>query len=312
MTTVAPESHGSHDPHGSAGGDDHPHDPNLAHHFDTPKQQFDAGKLGIWLFLTTEILLFSGLFCAYAVYRANHPEVFEWSHLYLNKNYGALNTIVLIFSSLTMAWAVRAAQIGNKKLLVTLLAITLACGGIFMCVKYVEYRDKWSHQTLWAGKYDPVALPHGVTISDIVGVEANPHGPSATQNAPATQRALGGYVYEESAVMRAPTGPAGLNPQWVAKDEARLDNTEYARETKHWEGPIPYNTQVFFSIYFLMTGLHGIHVLAGMAVIAWLLKRSIRGDFGPKYFNPVDFVGLYWHVVDLVWIFLFPLLYLIK
>ena len=298
MTTVAQDSHEK--------PEDHGHDPNLAHHFDTPKQQFDAGKLGIWLFLTTEILLFSGLFCAYSVYRANHPEVFEWSHLYLNKNYGALNTIVLIFSSLTMAWAVRAAQIGNKKALVTLLSITLVCGGIFMCVKYIEYRDKWSHQTLWAGQYSPVALPHGVTAEDIVGTTANPTGPTATQNAPTTQRTDAGFVIEQSAIMRAPAGPSGLSAEWKQKDEARQE------ETKHWEGPIPYNTQVFFSIYFLMTGLHGIHVLAGMAVIGWILKRSIRGDFGPKYYNPVDFVGLYWHVVDLVWIFLFPLLYLIK
>ena len=71
------------------------------------------------------------------------------------------------------------------------------------------------------------------------------------------------------------------------------------------------NVQVFFGIYFLMTGLHGIHVVVGIIAIAWVLKRSLAGTFGPEYFTPVDFVGLYWHLVDLIWIFLFPLLYLI-
>ena len=74
---------------------------------------------------------------------------------------------------------------------------------------------------------------------------------------------------------------------------------------------VPRNVQLFFAIYFLMTGLHGLHVLAGMAAIAWVLRRSVRGEFGPRYFVPVDLVGLYWHLVDLIWLFLFPLLYLI-
>src|SRR4051794_19055275 len=122
MTTTAHDEHG-----------DRPS--FLAHHFDTPQQQFDSGKLGTWLFLTTEILLFSGLFCAYSVYRANHPEIFEFAHRYLDKWLGALNTIILIFSSFTMAWGVRAAQLGQKKLCVNLLAITIVCGAGFMVVK---------------------------------------------------------------------------------------------------------------------------------------------------------------------------------
>src|SRR5439155_20827230 len=104
MTTISTTP--SHPPDDHGHGSDHPK--FLAHHFETPQQQFDSGKLGVWLFLTTEILLFSGLFCAYAVYRANHPEIYRFAHLYLNKWLGALNTIVLIFSSFTMAWAVRA------------------------------------------------------------------------------------------------------------------------------------------------------------------------------------------------------------
>src|ERR1051325_1296956 len=107
--------------HGDGHGHDHPK--FLAHHFETPQQQFDSGKLGIWLFLTTEILLFAGLFCAYSVYRANHPEVFAFGHEWLDKRMGAINTIVLIFSSFTMAWAVRASQTGKRELCMGLLSI---------------------------------------------------------------------------------------------------------------------------------------------------------------------------------------------
>ena len=92
------------------GEHEHGHNPYLAHHFDTEEQQFDSGKLGMWLFLATEILLFSGLFCAYSVYRASHPEIFIYAHQYLDKFWGGLNTVILIFSSFTMAWAVRCAQ----------------------------------------------------------------------------------------------------------------------------------------------------------------------------------------------------------
>ena len=93
--------------------DDHP--AHLQHHFDTPLQQFDSAKLGMWLFLATEILLFGGLFVAYAIYRANHPEIFSWAHHLLDTKLGAINTVVLLTSSLTMAWGVRAAQLGQRK-----------------------------------------------------------------------------------------------------------------------------------------------------------------------------------------------------
>ncbi len=229
----------------------HEHSPHLQHHFDTPEQQFDAGKLGIWLFLATEILLFGGLFCAYAIYRANHPEIFLYAHQFLDKVLGGTNTVILLCSSLTMAWAVRASQLGQRKLLITLLSLTLLGGFGFMGIKYVEYKAKWEHGLL-------------------PGTHFAPHE-------------------EAPAVTAAPAAPAA--------------------PAEH--GKRPSNAQIFFGIYFLMTGLHGLHVLAGMGAITWILIGSIKGKFGPEYFTPVDFVGLYWHLVDLIWIFLFPLLYLI-
>ena len=112
------------------------HDPHLAHHFETPGQQAESAKLGMWLFLATEILFFGGLFCAYAVYRGNHPEVFIYAHQFLDKILGGINTLVLICSSLTMAWAVRAAQLGKRKRLVALLTATVLLATTFLGIKY--------------------------------------------------------------------------------------------------------------------------------------------------------------------------------
>jgi cytochrome c oxidase subunit 3 len=228
----------------------HEHAPHLQHHFDTEEQQFDAGKLGIWLFLATEILLFGGLFCAYAIYRANHPEIFVYAHQFLDKILGGTNTVILLCSSLTMAWAVRASQLGQRTLLIALLSLTLLGGCGFMGIKYVEYKAKWEHGLL-----------------------------------PGTH-----FSHQDEGESAAAAGAA--------------------KPGTH--GKRPSNVQIFFGIYFLMTGLHGIHVLAGMGAIVWILVRSIKGQFGPAYYTPVDFVGLYWHLVDLIWIFLFPLLYLIS
>src|SRR6188474_2407245 len=133
-TTPKKGGHGAHGldshvgPEDHAGGSHaHGDGPHLAHHFDTYQQQFDAGKLGIWLFLLTEVLFFSGLFCAYTVYRGMHPEVFVYAHYFLNTTMGAINTCVLLISSLTAAWAVRNAQLAQRKLLVLNIIITIAC-----------------------------------------------------------------------------------------------------------------------------------------------------------------------------------------
>jgi cytochrome c oxidase subunit 3 len=224
-----------------------------AHHFDTPRQQLAAGKLGMWLFLLTEVLFFSGLFCAYAVYRANHGEIFYLGTAFLNKYLGAANTCVLLLSSLTMAWGVRCAQLGRRRGLVICVTLTLLCAAVFLGVKYVEYEHKWHVGLLWAGGFKP-------------NLEAAELGEVARRIAPMTPG-------------------------------------EQER--------IPERLGVFFSIYFSMTGLHALHVIAGMIALTWILVRSVKGHFGRAYFGPVDFVGLYWHLVDLIWIYLFPLLYLI-
>ncbi len=290
-----------------------------AHHFETPTQQFESGKLGMWVFLGTEILLFGGLFCAYAVYRALHPEVFVYASLFLDRVLGGINTVVLICSSFTMAWGVRAAQQGKTRLLMILLSLTILGGVGFMGIKYVEYKHKWEAGLLWGTNYesqaDGHAFHHGEEAAhaeEAAAVEAAaeapapalPAAPAADPAAPAAASATdeGGPKPGEESSLIAPAavGPAGLaTPKVVDESPEALAAAE------------PKNVHVFFGIYFCMTGLHAIHVIIGMILIGYVLIRARRGEFGPHYFTPVDVVGLYWHLVDLIWIFLFPLLYLI-
>lgn len=222
----------SHDDHA------HGHHPFHQHHFATMEQQFDASKIGMWLFLATEILLFGGLFVGFGIMQARHTEAFIAGHRHLDWQMGALNTCFLLISSFTMVMAVWAAsnnKNGNKqKILITNLLLTLGFAAGFMVVKYFEYSHKF-HDGLLPGKF------FHYTGTDLVP-----------------------------------------------------------------------NMFVYFSFYFMMTGLHGFHVLGGMGAITYLIIRSIKGDYNSEYFTPVDLIGLYWHLVDLIWIYLFPLLYLIS
>jgi len=220
--------------------------PFLQTHYRSMGEQLDAAKLGLWLFLGSEVLFFGGLFVAYAVFRANHPDLFHYAHHFLDWRMGGLNTLVLITSSLTAAWAVRSAQLGRQAELRRMLLSTLLLASCFLVVKYFEYSHKLHHGIFWGAAYAPTAEAIEAAV-------------------PAAVRAL----------------------------------------------PVPPHMGIFFSIYFLMTGLHGIHVLIGMGLYLWLYRRAGRGEFGPGYYVPVDGVALYWHLVDLIWIFLFPLFYLL-
>jgi cytochrome c oxidase subunit 3 len=221
----------------------------LAMHFDSLHQQYTAGKLAMWLFLGQEVLFFCGLFTAYAVYRGNHPELFEYAHYFLDWKLGGLNTVVLLTSSLTAAWSVRCAQLEQRKGLLITLALTFIFAGVFMVVKYFEYTHKLHIGAVWGA---------GFGVAD-----------------------------------------ADLPAQLVA---------DYPHVTGEMLQKLGGGT--FFAIYFCMTGLHGIHVVVGMGLYAWLFMRALRGEFNRKYYGAVDNIALYWHIVDIIWIFLFPLLYL--
>lgn len=328
-------THGVHHP-----GHDHPD--FLAHHFETPKQQFEAGKLGMWLFIATEILLFGGLFVGYSVWRGNHPELFEYSSHYLDTTLGGINTAVLILSSFTMAAAVTVAQKNDPKtqdkrpLLVLLLVLTLAGAAGFMVIKYFEWTHKF-HEGLFPGVafYDKPEHSHSWDPAKPV-VEPTLTTIDTAAEVP-TRAQLGlpeGVTVDLPAVAPVQKGPAGFNVQTLETAQRKrgaVPAGELAEVDSHADehaahggdegdhGPPqplqdpnrPANAHVFYNIYYMMTGLHGFHVIVGGIVITWLLIRTLKGEFHRDYFTPVDLGGLYWHVVDLIWIFLFPLFYLI-
>lgn len=211
----------------------------LAHQFDDLDQQFEASTLGMWTFLITEIMFFGGLFAGYAVYRSLYPQAFAEASRLLNYKIGALNTAVLICSSLTMVLAVRAAQLGQRRGLILFLLLTILLGSVFLGVKVVEYADKFHHHLV--------------------------PGPA--------------FRFE-------PPSPL--------------------------EQINPHHAQLFFCFYFAMTGMHALHMIIGIGILTVLVVLSWRGRFSSAYYTPVDISGLYWHFVDIVWIFLFPLLYLIS
>lgn len=209
--------------------------PYHLHHYDSPEHQYSTAKQGVWFFMATEILMFGGLFVAYALYKNIYPEIFHFGSKLLDWRMGALNTVVLITSSLTMALGIYyIQQKENNKAFWNLMA-TVGCGLIFMVVKYFEYAHKF-HEHIYPGIH---------------------------------------FAY----------APAGVD--------------------------VPINQGLYFSLYFMMTGLHGTHVLVGMGMITWVAFKTRRGEFGPHYYTPVEGVGIFWHLVDLIWIYLFPLLYLV-
>jgi cytochrome c oxidase subunit 3 len=206
--------------------------PALAHHFDSYEQQHEAATLGVWVFLVTEVMFFGGLFASYIVYRWAYPVVFASASHRLDVELGTLNTAILLTSSLTMALAVRSAQIGRGKLAAVLVAATLLFGAAFLGIKFTEYHHKF--------------------------VEHLVPGPDFRM----------GADYERPA-------------------------------------------QLFFCLYFVMTGLHAVHMVIGIGFLAGLMLPAYRGKFTPRNYNFIEGVGLYWLFVDIVWIFLFPLLYLV-
>lgn len=302
--------------------DDHP--PFLDHHWETPQQQFEAGKLGMWLFLATEVLLFGGLFVGYAVWRGNNPDLFRYGEHYLSVNMGALNTVVLILSSVTVALAVTYAQLNKQRAMIACLLITLAFAGTFMVVKYFEYSEKYREGILpGPAFYNP---PPDLEKSKY-WVEGRPIiGPAELSQVRARVAAAEGDMVEaerllpdpddrelpamaeRSVVELAAMGPAGFT---LDPAKAGYKRGEKAKVHPLQDPDRPVNAHGFFNLYFMMTGLHGIHVLAGMVVITWLIVRSFKGHFSSAYYTPIDLGALYWHIVDLIWIFLFPLFYLI-
>ena len=424
------DSDKDHDDHGAGHG--HHGSPFIQHHYDDAQHQFDSGKLGIWFFLAQEILFFSGLFVAYVLYRHHHPEIYSYASHYLDVKWGAINTAVLIVSSLSAAWAVRCAQLNQRRGLIACLLITIVCALGFLGIKTIEYKHKYEEDILWGRKFDPCVASAGNHLlnkknrcpgvkssvvwnfgtgaadrgclvgdydqdADAPGLQGHCQVAEVKKSTKWVSETVDGkpvrkFVVEETGRRSiAPCvedaghgggghgggGHAAAKPCWELVEnhhvckvgpaalvlygdhavrpttpsnfagagieievtcdaapvvpapvdafadpdqpivEGRITFRKSPKLSKHdaqhlfASGPPPEHTNMFFSIYFAMTGLHGIHVLVGVFIFIWLLIRAIKGHFTPEYFGPVDYAALYWHLVDLIWIFLFPLLYLI-
>jgi cytochrome c oxidase subunit 3 len=205
----------------------------VEHQFDDAEQQHLAATLGMWVFLATEVMFFGGLFTAYAVYRSLHPSAFVEASRLLNVPLGAVNTAVLLISSLTMALAVRFAQLRRRQAVVGFLLLTMLFGTAFLGVKAVE----WTHD------------------------------------------------YHERLI------PA------ISWNGARFHD--------------PAMAQMFFVLYFCMTGLHALHLIIGVVLVGVVAYLAWRGWFSGGGMTQIENTGLYWHFIDIVWVFLYPLLYLI-
>ena len=204
-----------------------------AFHFDNADHEYESSKQGVWLFMSTEVLMFGGLLVAYLIFKGLYPESFRAGGDTLSWQFGAFNTIVLIFSSLTMALGIYYIRLNERSKALWSLGITLVCGAIFMGVKYIEYTSKFEL---------------GIYPGHLFAME-------------------------------------GVNDPHL---------------------------NLYFSFYYMLTGLHGLHVLIGMGLIAWIMVRIKNGWYSSQHWTGVEGVGIFWHLVDLVWIYLFPLLYLVE
>jgi cytochrome c oxidase subunit III len=228
--------------------------PALQHHFENMEQQREAGTLGMWVFLVTEIMFFGGMFLAYTLYRNLYPAAFASASNHLDIKLGAVNTAVLIVSSFTMALAVYFTQNGKPRPQILCLGLTLILGLTFLGIKAVEYHDK----------YEDHLIPGRL-------IPWNPFNP-------------------------------GVQEEGQPVDHHKLHLLP---------GATVKNVEMFYWIYFAMTGMHALHMIIGAGLLTYLLIFSLKGRFDPEYHSPVEVIGLYWHFVDIVWIFLFPLLYLL-
>lgn len=258
----------------SPGAELKPHEAYVpAAHWRNARDEAEGAKFGMWLFLGTEVLMFGGFFCAYAVFRMMYPGVWhEASRYYLSWEIGAINTAVLLLSSFTIVMAIRGAQLGRQWQMVVNILITIACALFFLVVKVLfEYIPKIQQGKLPGAnfRYAPHAADSHAAVDSMTALAATDGG--AAILATAAQTAEGAaHVFTPGT-----------------------------------------HDHLFMSIYWISTATHGFHVLVGVFVLIWVLIKAMRWHYGPNHYTSLENTGLYWHLVDVIWIFLFPLLYLV-
>jgi cytochrome c oxidase subunit 3 len=296
---------------------DHYHPPGLQHQFEDMGQQAESDSIGMWMFLVQEIMFFGGLFTVYLVFRSKYPMAFAAGSNHLNVYWGAANTVVLIVSSLTMALAVHYAQLGKRNAQVFLIIATMILGSVFLGVKAVEYTAKYyegivpvkglnlrtpkektaNGQSLNTIPSDQASeTKQSLDSQDVVEKKEGDHNEHKYVNPTAD------FVWEDtSLVAQARDGGYLTADEKIGYfSNGEIDGSKFRDKVR-----------IFFWIYFAMTGLHALHMIIGLGIMSWLLWKAWKGTFTAEFFAPVEMSGLYWHFVDIVWIFLFPLLYLL-
>jgi len=281
------------------------HEPGLQHQFDDMGQQEESVSIGMWLFLVQEIMFFGGLFTVYLVFRSKYPMAFAAGSNHLDVVMGFVNTLVLIVSSLTMALTVYYAQKGNRGMQMILIVLTMIFGATFLGVKAVEYTDKFNHglvpvtglnkkvkETVNSGHGDGHEKPCCEHVEGGEHVYVNPHREFQWVDC-----SLVKYAQEHRFLTAAEKIGYFSEPY---TDQASPDANKFRDKVR-----------IYFWIYFVMTGLHALHMVVGLGLMLWLLWTAFKGYYNADYYMPVEMSGLYWHFVDIVWIFLFPLLYLL-
>lgn len=205
------------------------------------EHQTETARLGIWLFLATEVMFFGALFLTVGIYRYQYAEAFEKASERLNWQIGSINTLVLLVSSFTMVLAVYYAKLGDRRRLIRYLLLTAAIGAVFLVLKGLEYYLDYRDNLIPGWRFEP----------------------------------------------REWIGQGGLSPDQVP------------------------SVKLFLLMYFVMTAIHAVHLTIGITIVLILAALAARKRFTSEYYTPIDVTGLYWHFVDIVWIFLLPMLYLL-
>lgn len=296
------------------------------------------GKLAMWLFLVTEIMFFTGLIGVYLLIRNGAPTLrTPWPSphdVHLVEALGAINTFVLIISSFTVVWSHYELHHGRTKKAMQLMGVTLALGFVFLGIKAYEYKSKFDHNILPGRIHEKLDGPWGAKYVNAVKAELE-----AIRDG---HHHASDEAKKDAADLLAKL--PSLSPKMINAWVVGIKNTD---EKKDYHGPrirpvdmpseseltrmqgvlpekgllekypdlhVPYSIpwgNMWVSCYFVMTGFHAIHVLGGLVIFGMFLVQYWRGNFGPANEGAIENAGLYWHFVDIVWIFLFPLLYLV-
>jgi cytochrome c oxidase subunit 3 len=280
------------------------HPPGLQHQFEDMGQQQESASIGMWMFLVQEIMFFGGLFTVYLVFRSKYPMAFVAGSNHLDAFWGGLNTLVLIVSSLTMALAVHYAQISKRNLQVIMIILTMIFGATFLGVKAIEYTDKYNHGLIPVDGLNKKIKEGAHTEHTSLTLPFETRVSAASETEAAHPNPKGNFLIEQDDLKLVVQARDG---KYLTRDEqiGYFSNNEIDADKFRDK------VRIFFWIYFVMTGLHALHMVIGLGLMTWLLWKAWIGTFSAAYYSPVEMSGLYWHFVDIVWIFLFPLLYLL-